>query len=127
MRYLLLSVLVVCVIGVMVVPDAYSDTHYNINEGTIVDYKVDSTCKIETSEYSKETGIFKNEKLFTGTREVLKFTDYQRKIITYRNGSEISKDIIKSDDFIKIREKMFNMNKILLDSIISILPAKFKT
>ena len=53
MRYLLLSVLVVSLVGVLVIPDAYSDTHYNINEGTIVDYKVDSTCKIETSEHSR--------------------------------------------------------------------------
>ena len=81
---------------------------------------------IESSTSSKETGIFKNEKLWTGTSEVLEFRDYQREIKTYRNGREISKDIIKSDDFTKIREKMFNMNKILLDSIISILPAKFK-
>ena len=81
---------------------------------------------IGSSNNKKETGIFKNEKLWTGTSEDLKFTDYQRKIKTYRNGKEISQDIIKSDDFTKVREKMFNMNKILLDSIISILPSKFK-
>ena len=50
MKYLLLSVLVVCMVGVLVIPNAYSDIQYNIKEGTTVDYKVDSICKISVSE-----------------------------------------------------------------------------
>ena len=50
MRYLLLSVLVVSLVGVLVIPNAYSDIQYNIKEGTLVDYKINSFCKISVSE-----------------------------------------------------------------------------
>jgi hypothetical protein len=53
MRYLLLSVLVVSLIGVLVIPDAYSDIQYNIKEGTTVDYNIDSICKISAYESAK--------------------------------------------------------------------------
>ena len=81
---------------------------------------------IEKSNYKKEEGIFKNENLWTGSIEGLKFHDYQREIKTFKNGKEISKKIIKSNEFDKMRNKMFKMNEILLESILSILPTKFR-
>ena len=53
MRYLLLSVIVVCMVGVLVIPNAYSDIQYNIKEGTTVDYNIDSICKISAYESAK--------------------------------------------------------------------------